>query len=50
MFRGALATLVPGLRNLCGAMEEEIHAIFQMNQIRIEQGRLVLDPRFDKDK
>lgn len=50
VFRGALATLVPGLRNLCGAMEEEIHAIFQMNQIRIEQGRLVLDPRFDKDK
>ena len=47
VFRGALATLVPGLDNLCSALDEEIHAIFQMNQIRFEKGRVLLDPRFE---
>ncbi len=48
--RGVLATLVPGVRNLCAALQEEIHAVFQMNQIRFEKNKVVLDPRFDPEK
>jgi hypothetical protein len=50
VFRGALATLVPGLRSLCAALDEEIHATFQMNQIRFEKDKVVLDPRFAAKK
>ena len=50
VFRGFLATLVPGLRNLCAALDEEIHATFQMNEIRFEKNKVVLDPRFTPDK
>lgn len=50
VFRGALSTLVPGMRSLCKALDEEIHEVFQMNQIRFEKNRVVLDPRFDPEK
>lgn len=46
VFRGALTALVPGLRSLCGALDEEIHATFQMNQIQFEKDKVILDPRF----
>ena len=45
--RGALAALVPGCRTLCEALEDEIHGIYQMNQIRFEKNKMVLDPRFE---
>jgi hypothetical protein len=50
VFRGALATLIPGLRSLCSALDEEIHAVFQMNQIRFEKNKVVLDPQFEPEK
>lgn len=50
VFRGAVSTLVPAVRSLCEALDEEIHAVFQMNQIRFEKNKVVLDPRFDPEK
>lgn len=50
VFRGALASLIPGMRSLSHALEEEIHAVFKMNQIRFEDHKVVLDPRFDQKK
>jgi len=50
VFRGAISTLVPVMRSLCEALDEEIHAVFQMNQIRFEKNKVVLDPRFDPEK
>ncbi len=48
VFRGALATLIPSMRSLCHALDEEIHAVFKMNQIRFESHKIMLDPRFDQ--
>lgn len=45
--RGALAAMVPCGRSLCEALESEIHAIFQVNQIHFEKDKIVLDPRFE---
>lgn len=50
VFRGAMSTLVPGMRSLCGALEAEIHAVFQMNKIHFGKNKVVLDPRFDPEK
>jgi hypothetical protein len=47
VFRGALAVLIPGCRSLGAAFEEEIHALFQMNQITFMENKVVLEPRFD---
>jgi hypothetical protein len=47
VFRGALATVIPACRSLCGAFEDEIKTLFQMNQITILNNKVVLDPRFD---
>lgn len=47
VFRGALAALLPGLRSLCVALDEEIEVVFQMNQIRFERHKVILDPRFE---
>jgi hypothetical protein len=44
--RGLLRPLQPLLRQLGSVFAEEIGALFQMNQVRVAQGRLVLDPRF----
>ena len=38
--------LHPSLEALAKALDPEIRALFQMNQITIAKGKLVLDPRF----
>ena len=50
VFRGALAALIPGMQELCGALKNEIRSVFEMNVIRIEEGRVILDPRFEATK
>jgi hypothetical protein len=44
--RGLLRPLAPALNGLSMALEEEIQALFQMNQVRVAEDKLVLDPRF----
>ncbi len=46
MPRGMMRLLHPALEALAKALDPEIRALFQMNQITIAQGKLVLDPRF----
>lgn len=43
---GMLRPMAPALENLAVVLQEEIKALFQMNQISIAQDKLVLDPRF----
>lgn len=44
--RGLLRPMLPALKSLAAALQEEIQALFQMNQVRVADGKLVLDPRF----
>lgn len=44
--RGLLRPLAPALTGLAAALQEEIDALFQMNQMRVLKDKLVLDPRF----
>lgn len=44
--RGMLRPLAPVLRGLGEALSPEIQALFQMNQVNIARGKLLLDPRF----
>ena len=44
--RGLLRPMSPALISLSAALKEEIQALFQMNQVRIAEGKLSLDPRF----
>jgi hypothetical protein len=44
--RGLLRPLAPVLRGLGDALRPEIQALFQMNQVTIARGKLLLDPRF----
>lgn len=44
--RGLLRPLAPALGGLARVLQPEIQALFQMNQITIAQGRVLLDPRF----
>ncbi|MBV6497949.1 MAG: hypothetical protein CJBNEKGG_00163 [Prosthecobacter sp.] len=44
--RGMLRPLAPVLRGLGEALRPEIQALFQMNQVTIAPGKLLLDPRF----
>ncbi|HYF35569.1 MAG TPA: hypothetical protein VD994_09795 [Prosthecobacter sp.] len=44
--RGLLRPLAPMLRKLSQALEPDINALFQMNQVRVAKDKLVLDPRF----
>ena len=44
--RGLLRPLTPALESLCHALDEDIQALFQMNQVRLMKDKLVLDPRF----
>jgi hypothetical protein len=44
--RGLLRPLAPALRQLSQALETDIQALFQMNQVRVVKDKLVLDPRF----
>ena len=43
--RGLLRPLLPALSQLRANFDPEIQALFQMNDIRIAQGKVVLDPR-----
>lgn len=44
--RGLLRPVLPALKSLAAALQDEIQALFQMNQVRVADGKLVLDPRF----
>ena len=44
--RGLLRPLYPALRGLSEVLQEEIQALFQMNQVRVAVDKLVLDTRF----
>ena len=44
--RGLMRPLSPALVSLSTTLREEIQALFQMNQVRIAEGKLSLDPRF----
>jgi len=54
--RGVLATLVPACTSLCDCLNDEgdekreISQLFQMNHITFEQGKMILDPRFENVK
>lgn len=50
VFRGALAVLIPACRSLSTALDAEIRAILQMNQIRFEKHKVILDPRLNASK
>jgi hypothetical protein len=50
VFRGMMCALMPALDSLCGALNEEIRAVFQMNQIRFRQDKVFLDPRSEGAK
>lgn len=43
--RGMMCALLPALETLCSALDDEIHTVFQMNQIRFTQDKVFLDPR-----
>ena len=43
--RGILCTLLPPLHTMTKGLEVEIYTLFQMNKIRFEKDRLILDPR-----
>lgn len=44
--RGLLRPMLPALESLGQALQGEIQALFQMNQIQVAEGRLLIDPRF----
>lgn len=46
--RGLLHPARAALGRLAAALEPEINALFQMNQIRIAEDKLMLDPRFSE--
>lgn len=43
---GLMRPMLPALEKLATVLQDEIQALFQMNQIRIAQDKLILDPRF----
>lgn len=45
VLRGMMCALMPALDSLCAALDDEIHTVFQMNQIRFAQDKVFLDPR-----
>ncbi|QIF02213.1 hypothetical protein [Roseimicrobium sp. ORNL1] len=48
--RGVMSALVPGLQSLTESLATEIHTVFQMNQIRFEKDKVILDPRSETVK
>ncbi|RBP35716.1 hypothetical protein DES53_12085 [Roseimicrobium gellanilyticum] len=48
--RGLMSPLVPGLQSLSESLRSEIHTVFQMNQIRFEKDKVILDPRSETVK
>lgn len=49
VLRGMMCALTPALISLCGALEDEIHTVFQMNQIRFGKDKVILDPRSEME-
>ena len=45
--RGVMAPLLPALKSLAAAIKPELDLAFQMNQLKFEPGRIVLDPRVE---
>jgi len=45
--RGLMVTLMPAAKSLCNALDDEIHMLFQMNEIHFVKDKVVLDPRFE---
>ncbi|HSJ01624.1 MAG: hypothetical protein ACAI34_20120 [Verrucomicrobium sp.] len=43
--RGMMCALLPSLKSLTKGLDVEIYTLFQMNKIRFEKDRLILDPR-----
>lgn len=43
--RGFLCTMSPALDSLCASLNNEIRTVFQMNRIRFEKDKVILDPR-----
>jgi hypothetical protein len=50
VFRGMMCALLPALDSLCNALDDEIHAVFQMNQIKFRKDKVFLDPRSEAGK
>jgi hypothetical protein len=48
--RGLMAALVPACSSLGAALDDELHALFQMNKITFLKDKVLLDPRFEPDK
>ena len=48
--RGVMSALVPSLQSLSESLQSEIHTVFQMNQIRFEKDKVILDPRSETVK
>jgi hypothetical protein len=45
VFRGMMCALMPALKSLCAALDDEIGEVFKMNQVRFDHNKVVLDPR-----
>ena len=45
VFRGMMCAVMPALTSLCTALDDEIHTVFQMNQLRFGKDKVTLDPR-----
>jgi hypothetical protein len=45
--RGLMVILMPAAKSLCKALDDEIHMLFQMNEIHFVKDKVVLDPRFE---
>ncbi len=46
VIRGFLRPMVPTFQRVSAVFEKEIGQLFRMNKVEIQEGRLVLDPRF----
>ena len=46
VMRGLLRPMTPTFERIASIFEPEIGHLFKMNQIEIQEGKLVLDPRF----
>lgn len=45
--RGFMAPVLPALQSLATALKSELDLAFQMNQLKFEPGKIVLDPRLE---
>ncbi|TLD69572.1 hypothetical protein FEM03_16575 [Phragmitibacter flavus] len=45
--RGIMAPILPALQSLATSLKSELDLAFQMNQLKFEPGKIVLDPRLE---